>query len=124
MVFNERVLEYYEQHPGLCTECDGKTDLLPQLKLVRPEGMQAFLQEGNDLFNLSRLDNANSRPYAKNEGSIYASLIMTDCSKAFYYCENIGCLLPRRFFQCFNQAVERFVICLRLISSFALICRC
>jgi hypothetical protein len=53
MVFNERVLEYYEQHPGLCTECDGaKLIYYRSSKLVRPEGMQAFLQEGNDLFNL------------------------------------------------------------------------
>jgi hypothetical protein len=52
-VFNERVLEYYEQHPGLCTECDGaKLIYYRNSKMVPPQGMQAFLEEGDDLFNL------------------------------------------------------------------------
>ena len=52
-LFNERVLEYYEQHPGLCTECDGvKIIYYRSSKKVTPEEIQSFLQDGDDLFNL------------------------------------------------------------------------
>jgi hypothetical protein len=52
-LFNQQVLEYYEQHAGLGTECDGvKLIYYRTSKRVPPEKTQDFLQEGYDLFTL------------------------------------------------------------------------
>ena len=52
-LFNERVLEYYEQHIGVSTEGDGvKLIYYHMSKRVPPDKIQAFLQDGYDVFNL------------------------------------------------------------------------
>lgn len=52
-LFNEQVLEYYEQHPGVSTEGDGvKLIYYRTSKRIPPDRIQAFLQEGYDVFNL------------------------------------------------------------------------
>jgi hypothetical protein len=52
-LFNERVFEYYEHHPGLNTEGGGnKLIYYRNSKLVSLDEIQAFLQEGYDIFSL------------------------------------------------------------------------
>ena len=52
-LFNEQVVEYYEQHLGVSTEGDGvKLIYYRTSKRVPPDKIQAFLQEGYDVFNL------------------------------------------------------------------------
>ena len=52
-LFNERTLEYYEQRPGLSTEGDGmKLIYYRAAKRVSPDKIQAFLQEGYNIFSL------------------------------------------------------------------------
>ena len=52
-LFNDRALEYYERHPGLSTEGDGNKLIYYRFsKLVSPNKIQAFLQEGYDLFRI------------------------------------------------------------------------
>jgi hypothetical protein len=54
--FNVGVLEYYEQHLGLSTEGDGvKLIYYRTSKRIPPDKIQAFLQEGYDVFNLFKI---------------------------------------------------------------------
>lgn len=54
--FNAGVLEYYEQHLGLSSEGDGvKLIYYRTSKRVSPDKIQAFLQEGYDVFNLFKI---------------------------------------------------------------------
>jgi hypothetical protein len=55
-LFNEGLLQYYEQHLGLSTEGDGtKLIYYRTSKRVPPDKIQFFLQEGYDLFNLFKI---------------------------------------------------------------------
>ena len=52
-LFNEWVFEYYERHPGLSTEGHGKKLIYYRVsKRVSPDRIQAFLQEGYEIFGL------------------------------------------------------------------------
>jgi hypothetical protein len=52
-LFKEWVFQYYEQHPGLSTEGDGKKLIYYRSsKRVSPDKIQVFLQEGYDVFGL------------------------------------------------------------------------
>jgi hypothetical protein len=52
-LFNERVTDHYEQHPGLSTEGDGRKLIYYRIsKKVSPDQIQTFLQEGYDIFDL------------------------------------------------------------------------
>ena len=54
--FNAGILQYYEQHPGLSTEADGKKLIYSRTsKVVPPDKIQAFLQEGYDAFGLFKV---------------------------------------------------------------------
>jgi hypothetical protein len=54
--FNARVLEYYEQHLDMSTEGDGvKLIYYRTSKRVFTDKIQAFLQEGYDVFNLFKI---------------------------------------------------------------------
>jgi len=54
--FNGGILQYYEQHPGLSTEADGKKLIFYRTsKVVPPDKIQAFLQEGYDAFELFKV---------------------------------------------------------------------
>jgi hypothetical protein len=54
--FNAGILQYYEQHPGLSTEADGKKLIFYRTsKVVPPDKIQAFLQEGYDAFELFKV---------------------------------------------------------------------
>ncbi len=54
--FNGGILQYYEQHPGLSTEADGKKLIFYRTsKIVPPDKIQAFLQEGYDAFELFKV---------------------------------------------------------------------
>jgi hypothetical protein len=47
MLFSAPVLEFYEQHPELCTEGSGNTLLFYRFDVtVRPQDMRSFLEEG------------------------------------------------------------------------------
>jgi hypothetical protein len=55
-LFTARILDYYEQHPGLSTESDGARLIYYRTsKIVPPDKIQAFLQEGYDIFNLFKV---------------------------------------------------------------------
>jgi hypothetical protein len=55
-LFNSRVFEYYEQHSSLSTEGDGVKLIYYRIsKMVSPDEIQAFLQEGYDVFNLFKI---------------------------------------------------------------------
>ncbi len=55
MIFNQWIIEYYEQHLGLSTEGDGRKLIYYRLsKTVSPDKIQAFLQEGYEIFGLFR----------------------------------------------------------------------
>jgi hypothetical protein len=52
-LFNDWVFDYYEQHPGLSTEGDGRKLIYYRAsKRVSPDRIQVFLQEGYDIFGL------------------------------------------------------------------------
>jgi carbonic anhydrase len=52
-LFNPRVLDYYEHNPGVSTESDGAKFIFYRTsKLIRPENIQSFLQEGYQVYNL------------------------------------------------------------------------
>jgi hypothetical protein len=52
-LFSDAVLQYFEQHPGLSTEGDGEKLIYYRIsKRVPPEKIQAFLQEGYEVFGL------------------------------------------------------------------------
>jgi hypothetical protein len=54
--FNAGILQYYEQHTGLSTEDDGKKLIFYRTsKVVPPDKIQAFLQEGYDAFELFKV---------------------------------------------------------------------
>jgi hypothetical protein len=54
-LFNAPVLDFYERHLGLTTEGDGVRLIYYRFgKKVAPEKIQAFIQEGGDVFNLFR----------------------------------------------------------------------
>jgi hypothetical protein len=53
MIFNEWVLQYYEQHPGLSTEGDSRKLIYYRIsKPVAPAKIEAFLQEGYEIYGL------------------------------------------------------------------------
>ncbi len=53
MIFNEWALQYYEQHPGLSTEGDGRKLIYYRIsKPVAPAKIEAFLQEGYEIYGL------------------------------------------------------------------------
>ena len=55
-LFNARVLGYFEQRPGLSIECDGVRLIYYRTsRRVLPDKLQAFLQEGYDLFDLFKV---------------------------------------------------------------------
>jgi hypothetical protein len=52
-LFSEWVCQYYEQHPGVCTEGSGKKLIYYRnSKRVPPDKMQGFLNEGYEVFGL------------------------------------------------------------------------
>jgi hypothetical protein len=52
-LFNERIFDYYEQHPGVSTEGDGRMLIYYRSsKCVTPDKIQVFLQDGYDVFSL------------------------------------------------------------------------
>lgn len=54
--FNAGILQHYEQRPGLCTEADGKKLVYYHTsKVVPPDKIQAFLQEGYEAFELFKV---------------------------------------------------------------------
>jgi hypothetical protein len=54
--FNTGILQYYEQRPGLSTEADGRKLIYNRTsKVVPPDKIQAFLQEGYDAFDLFKV---------------------------------------------------------------------
>jgi len=55
-LFNARVLGYFEQHPGLSLECDGVRLIYYRTsKRVPPDKLQAFLQEGYELYDFFKV---------------------------------------------------------------------
>jgi hypothetical protein len=53
MLFKEWVLSYFEQHPGLSAEGDGRKLIYYRIaKPVVPTKIEAFLQEGYEIFGL------------------------------------------------------------------------
>jgi hypothetical protein len=55
-LFNARVLGYFEQHQGLSIECDGARLIYYRTsKRVPPDKLQAFLQEGYELYDFFKV---------------------------------------------------------------------
>ena len=55
-LFNARILGYFEQHQGLSIECDGARLIYYRTsKMVPPDKLQAFLQEGYELFDFFKV---------------------------------------------------------------------
>jgi hypothetical protein len=55
-LFNARVLGYFEQHTGLSMECDGLRLIYYRTsKRIVPDKLQAFLQEGYELYDFFKV---------------------------------------------------------------------
>lgn len=53
LIFNQWIIEYYERHPGLSTEGDGRKLIYYRIsKSVSPDKIQTFLQEGYEIYGL------------------------------------------------------------------------
>jgi hypothetical protein len=51
--FNQWIIDYYEQHPGLSTEGDGQRLIYYRTsKTVAPDKIESFLQEGYEIYGL------------------------------------------------------------------------